>query len=132
LARYNARDGAIGILVRHAAGRRVQFETLLPDISARLIAVDSDWLLFGRAKRPNLFIKIPGTRGASGHRGGDPRRHLGQRDAPARFVSALLLDEVVLGEGNAKKLTTLPKGCRMGDNANALFGGFRLWKDAKR
>jgi polyphosphate glucokinase len=45
-----------------------------------------------------------------------------------RFVSALILDEVVLGGGNAKKLTRLPLGCRMGDNANAFLGGFRLWE----
>jgi polyphosphate glucokinase len=35
---------------------------------------------------------------------------------------------VVIGEGNVKKLKKLPNGCRMGDNANALFGGFRLWE----
>jgi polyphosphate glucokinase len=45
-----------------------------------------------------------------------------------RFVSALILDEVVLGGGNAKKLTQLPPGCRIGDNANAFVGGFRLWE----
>jgi polyphosphate glucokinase len=45
-----------------------------------------------------------------------------------RFVSALLLDDVVLGGGNAKKLKKLPEGCRMGDNANAFLGGFRLWE----
>jgi polyphosphate glucokinase len=49
-----------------------------------------------------------------------------------RFVSALLLDEVVLGGGNAKKLTRLPMGCRMGDNANAFLGGFRLWEGARK
>jgi len=49
-----------------------------------------------------------------------------------RFVSALLLDEVVLGGGNAKRLTRLPMGCRMGDNANAFLGGFRLWEDAQK
>ena len=48
-----------------------------------------------------------------------------------RFVSALLLDEVVLGGGNARKLERLPMGCRMGDNANALLGGFRIWGDSK-
>jgi predicted NBD/HSP70 family sugar kinase len=48
-----------------------------------------------------------------------------------RFVSALLLDDVVLGGGNAKKLTKLPRGCRIGNNANAFTGGFRMWKDAK-
>jgi len=36
-----------------------------------------------------------------------------------RFVSALLLDDVVLGGGNAKRLTRLPQACRLGDNANA-------------
>jgi polyphosphate glucokinase len=45
-----------------------------------------------------------------------------------RFVSALLLDDIVLGGGNSKKLTRLPQGCRMGDNANAFVGGFRLWE----
>jgi polyphosphate glucokinase len=45
-----------------------------------------------------------------------------------RFVSALHLDDVVLGGGNARKLTSLPQGCRMGDNANAFLGGFRLWE----
>jgi len=37
----------------------------------------------------------------------------------------------VLGGGNSKLLTTLPKGCRLGDNKNAFAGGFRLWSDAK-
>jgi polyphosphate glucokinase len=52
--------------------------------------------------------------------------------ATRRFVSALLLDDVVLGGGNAKKLTSLPMGCRMGDNANAFLGGFRLWEAARK
>ncbi len=46
----------------------------------------------------------------------------------ARLISALHLDDVVIGGGNAKKLTRLPKGCRAGDNANAFLGGFRLWE----
>ena len=44
-----------------------------------------------------------------------------------RLTPALLLDDVVLGGGNAKNLKKLPKGCRAGDNANAFLGGFRLW-----
>jgi polyphosphate glucokinase len=43
--------------------------------------------------------------------------------------AALEPDDVVIGGGNAKKLTELPKGCRLGDNANAFIGGFRLWQD---
>ena len=39
--------------------------------------------------------------------------------------------DVVLGGGNAKKLRRLPLGCRVGDNANAFLGGFRLWKETK-
>jgi hypothetical protein len=34
--------------------------------------------------------------------------------------------------GNRKKLARLPIGCRMGDNANAFLGGFRLWEDAQK
>jgi polyphosphate glucokinase len=48
-----------------------------------------------------------------------------------RFVAALLIDEVVLGGGNAKRLRKIPDGCRLGDNANAFLGGFRLWEDPK-
>jgi len=29
------------------------------------------------------------------------------------------------------RLTRLPQGCRMEDNANAFIGGFRLWEDAR-
>src|SRR5215470_2971795 len=47
-----------------------------------------------------------------------------------RLVSALQLDDVVLGGGNVKKLKTLPAGCRGGDNVDAFLGGFRLWEDA--
>jgi predicted NBD/HSP70 family sugar kinase len=42
-----------------------------------------------------------------------------------RLVSAFYLDNVVLGGGNAKKLTKLPKGSRAGHNDNAFLGGFR-------
>jgi polyphosphate glucokinase len=45
----------------------------------------------------------------------------------ARLIQALHPDDVVLGGGNAKKLKKLPPGCRLGTNANAFVGGFRLW-----
>lgn len=47
-----------------------------------------------------------------------------------RLVEALHPDDVVIGGGNAKKLKKLPKGCRLGENANAFLGGFRLWSEA--
>ena len=51
-----------------------------------------------------------------------------------QLSAAFLPDQVVLGGGNAKRLTTLPPGCRrcqMGNNANAFLGGFRLWEPAR-
>ncbi len=44
------------------------------------------------------------------------------------FQAALMPHEVVLGGGNAKLLKEPPSGCRVGDNANAFEGGFRLWE----
>jgi hypothetical protein len=44
------------------------------------------------------------------------------------FVAAFLVDDVVLGGGNVKKLTRLPAGCRAGANTNAFIGGCRLWE----
>ena len=48
-------------------------------------------------------------------------------DVVAKLVTALEPDDVVLGGGNVKVLKNLPPGCRIGDNANAFKGGFRLW-----
>ncbi len=44
---------------------------------------------------------------------------------------ALEPDSVVVGGGNATKLADLPAGVRLGDNANAFVGGFRLWAGKK-
>jgi len=51
------------------------------------------------------------------------------RESFLQLGTKLFLDDVVLGGGNAKRLTRLPFGCRIGDNANALLGGFRLWEE---
>jgi polyphosphate glucokinase len=45
-----------------------------------------------------------------------------------RLISALQVNDVVIGGGNAKNLKKLPPGCRTGDNAYAFVGGFRLWE----
>lgn len=52
-------------------------------------------------------------------------------DVVAMLKAAVIADYVVLGGGNAKKLTQLPEGCRLGNNENAFLGGFRLWQDYK-
>jgi polyphosphate glucokinase len=48
----------------------------------------------------------------------------------ARLIDALHPDDVVLGGGNVKKLKEMPPGCRVGQNANAFLGGFRLWEES--
>jgi len=52
-------------------------------------------------------------------------------DVVARLVAALEPDDLVLGGGNVKKLKELPPGCRVGDNANAFLGGFRVWEESR-
>jgi polyphosphate glucokinase len=48
-------------------------------------------------------------------------------DIVEHFIAALEPDYVVLGGGNAQKLGRLPRKARLGDNADAFKGGFRLW-----
>jgi polyphosphate glucokinase len=50
-------------------------------------------------------------------------------DVVERFSRALQPDYVVIGGGNVALLKDLPPKVRRGDNANALKGGFRLWRD---
>ncbi len=50
-------------------------------------------------------------------------------DVVTRLQAALEADDVVVGGGNAKFLRSLPKGVRLGSNANAFIGGYRLWKN---
>jgi polyphosphate glucokinase len=67
-----------------------------------------------------------GLRGLEKHGKRKWRRYVA--DVVARLTTALEPDEVVLGGGNAAELNELPAGCRMGANANAFLGGFRLWE----
>ena len=54
------------------------------------------------------------------------RRHVA--DVVTRLKATFEADDVVIGGGNAKSLRALPKGVRLGSNANAFIGGYRLWK----
>jgi predicted NBD/HSP70 family sugar kinase len=49
--------------------------------------------------------------------------------AVEKLTAAIEPDYVVLGGGNAEKLDELPEYARLGDNANAFVGGFRLWDE---
>ncbi len=52
----------------------------------------------------------------------------GVADVVMRLKAALEADDVVLGGGNSKLMRALPRGVRLGSNANAFAGGYRLWK----
>ena len=56
------------------------------------------------------------------------RRHVGR--VVGLFIDAFGVDYVVLGGGNSKRLDELPPNTRLGTNANAFKGGFRLWRDS--
>jgi polyphosphate glucokinase len=48
--------------------------------------------------------------------------------AVAQLKAAMQAEYVVIGGGNARLIVKLPQDTRLGDNANAFRGGFRLWK----
>ena len=53
-------------------------------------------------------------------------------DITELLIAAFEVDYVVLGGGNSKRLKKLPPLTRLGDNANAFKGGFRMWDSTKR
>ena len=77
--------------------------------------------------RKATYEDYVGIRGLKKHGKKKWRKHVA--DVVRRLVAALEPDDVVLGGGNVNNLKILPLGCRMGDNANAFRGGFRLWQE---
>lgn len=88
-------------------------------------------------------VVIPLELGHLSYRRGEFEDYLGERGfkrlgrkrwkrhvefAVERLIAALHPDDVVLGGGNAKKLKSLPNGSRLGGNAFAFVGGFRMWE----
>jgi polyphosphate glucokinase len=51
-------------------------------------------------------------------------------DVVTQLAAALEPEYVVLGGGNVRILDRLPANVRVGSNADAFTGGFRLWDDA--
>jgi polyphosphate glucokinase len=78
--------------------------------------------------RKKTFEDYVGERGRK--RRGRKRWEKAVRQTVETFTEALDPEYVVLGGGNADKLSELPPLCRLGDNENAFLGGFRLWQDA--
>ena len=75
--------------------------------------------------RDGTFETYVGLRGLEKHGLTQWRRDVA--DVVRRLIAALEPEDVVLGGGNVHQLDELPPGCRVGDNANAFLGGFRLW-----
>jgi polyphosphate glucokinase len=71
-----------------------------------------------------------GLRGLVKHGKKKWRHHVAK--VVALLTAALEPEEIVLGGGNAKQLSKLPKGCRAGNNQHAFLGGFRLWAQSSK
>ncbi len=78
-------------------------------------------------KKSRTFEDYLGTRGLN--RLGVKRWKKAVFDVSARLKAAMCADYVVLGGGNAKKLSELPPDSRLGDNDNAFVGGVRVWQE---
>jgi len=81
-----------------------------------------------RYRKGRTYEDYVGLRGLKRHGKKKWRRYVA--DVMEALREALQADDVVLGGGNAKKLTRLPPWARLGDNHHAFLGGFRLWEDA--
>jgi polyphosphate glucokinase len=77
-------------------------------------------------KRGGSFEDYVGVAGLK--RRGKRRWRASVKDVIERLRDALQPEYIVLGGGNVKKLEELPEGTRLGANANAFIGGFRLWE----
>jgi polyphosphate glucokinase len=81
-----------------------------------------------RYRKGRTYEDYVGLRGLKRYGEKKWRRYVA--DVVATLRDALQADYVVLGGGNATRLTRLPEGARLGDNKHAFIGGFRLWEDA--
>jgi len=77
-------------------------------------------------KRGRTFEEYVGERGRK--RLGSKRWGKAVADVVERLSTALEVDEVVIGGGNARRLARLPKKARRVANSKALIGGVRLWQ----
>lgn len=81
-----------------------------------------------RYRNGRTYEDYVGLRGLSRYGKKAWRRYVAEVVAALR--DALQADYVVLGGGNATRLKRLPERVRLGDNAHAFTGGFRLWEEA--
>jgi len=77
-------------------------------------------------KHGRTFEEYVGERGRK--RLGDRKWRKTVADVIADLKAAFQADYILLGGGNAVRLTKLPRDVRLGDNHNAFIGGLRLWR----
>ena len=77
-------------------------------------------------KRGRSFEDYLGDRGRD--RLGPKKWRRNVADVVEQLSTALEVDYVVIGGGNARKLKKLPKNARLGNNDFAFLGGFRVWR----
>jgi predicted NBD/HSP70 family sugar kinase len=63
---------------------------------------------------------------------GKPRWRKSVDEVVGVVAAAFVVDEVVLGGGNSRRLKTLPPNSRVGSNAHAILGGERVWRRQER
>ena len=80
-------------------------------------------------KKNRTYEEYVGKRGLK--RLGKKRWRVAVNDVVLRLKTALEVEDVVVGGGNAKLLRKLPPGVRIGDNAKAFAGGVRLWRNRR-
>jgi predicted NBD/HSP70 family sugar kinase len=93
-------------------------------------------LILDGALGPLELAHLPYRRGRTYEEyvGEEGRKRLGKKkwrhhviEVARMLRTALQADEVVIGGGNAKHVKRPPRGMRVGSNANAFAGGYRLW-----
>jgi polyphosphate glucokinase len=88
-----------------------------------LIPMELAHLPYRHGKSYEQYLGNAGMKRLGKH---DWRRHVAH--VVELFIAALEVDYVVLGGGNSRLLHELPPHTRLGSNANAFKGGFRLWE----
>ena len=111
-------------------GGRMLFLGLGTGLGSAMIVdgiVESMELAHMQYKKGRTYEDYVGDRGR--RRLGSKKWRRAVQDVVETLRTALEADYVVLGGGNAKLLKDLPPGARLGENANALKGGIRLFQD---
>ena len=122
-------DAAMQAIGSYAGGRML-FLGLGTGLGTALIldgVVEATELAHLPYKKGRSYEEYLGKRGL--HRLGRRKWEHAVHDVTERLTAAFNVQYVVIGGGNCEKLHKLPKGARLGDNADAFKGAFRLWRE---